>query len=106
LAPVTASELADLLGIDEPWRAQAACVGLGSGKFHAPHPDDVAEALAVCASCTVTDECRAYDRRFPSVRGAVCGGKVNGRRARHRAKEPSDPAEVWRRVGAIAAHTG
>ena len=95
----------DLLGLDgEDLRAHAACRGYGADLLH--DVDRTDEAPAVCRRCSVTAECRSYGRRFPAVVGAVYGGRVTGVVRVQREKEPSDPAEVWRRVGAIAAHTG
>ena len=40
------------------WRESAACRGLDPELFHPDRGEDVRPALAVCATCSVTEPCR------------------------------------------------
>jgi WhiB family transcriptional regulator, redox-sensing transcriptional regulator len=50
------------------WRAHAACAGTSPAMFFDPNPQAIAAAKAICARCTVRDDCLAYaleaDERF------------------------------------------
>lgn len=49
-------------GADDRWRDQAACAGMDPGMFVPANesPRSTKEALSVCATCPVIDECRAW----------------------------------------------
>lgn len=65
----------------EAWRARAACAGTGADKFVielvrgqvAKTDPRVQAALAVCARCPVTEECRSAQPRAQRV--GVWGGR-------------------------------
>jgi WhiB family redox-sensing transcriptional regulator len=42
------------------WQAEAACRGMGHRAFFVERGADVRAPKAICATCTVVDECRSY----------------------------------------------
>jgi len=75
----------DVEGVDAAgqWYLRGACRGLEAAIFY-PDPDvaeDVARALAVCASCDVSEACRAHalSRREPT---GIWGGSTERERRR------------------------
>lgn len=74
----------------EDWWDDAACLGMDPDIFHPPDDEriDYAPALAVCATCPVTEQClelgmTADDNRY---RYGVFGGKTPAGRKRLRAE--------------------
>ncbi|MDQ3573667.1 MAG: WhiB family transcriptional regulator [Actinomycetota bacterium] len=68
---------------DTSWMPQARCRGTDTNLFH-PHRGEDAkarEALAICASCEVRDQCRDYALTLPShqVQG-IWGGTTDAER--------------------------
>lgn len=68
----------------QPWFDQAACAGLGD-LFFADREDGASTraARAVCRTCPVLSECRAYALTLPVHYPGVWGGM--SQRERHRA---------------------
>jgi WhiB family redox-sensing transcriptional regulator len=71
----------------QDWRANAACLGNPVSMFFDPDPDGKrdfswhAAALAVCAECTVRDDCRDFAITMGERHG-VWGGMTSSQRAR------------------------
>lgn len=71
------------MGIAEPgWRSRSACRGLPSDMFVSAElmtSDEEATAKAVCAECTVVDDCLSYSI-VNAVRFGVWGGLTGDER--------------------------
>ena len=63
----------------EPWRLYANCRGLPLAVFFAPEHEPI--ALAVCAVCSVRDECRAFADEA-GMKAGVWGGVTEHARRR------------------------
>lgn len=75
--------------IEQPWAADAACLGRG-WDLHFAHPSDIARreaALALCQVCPVRIECLAHALEHDEAYG-IWGGKTERQRRaiRHRAR--------------------
>lgn len=70
------------------WRHQAACRDHDPELWFSGNPHEQAAALAVCRSCPVVDECRAFADDNNRINGyplqGIWGGKQYGRTNRPR----------------------
>ncbi len=70
------------------WRHQAACRDHDPELWFSGNPYEQAAALAVCRSCPVVDECRAFADDNNRISGyplqGIWGGKQYGRTSRPR----------------------
>ena len=53
------------------WQQRAACRGVGPDRFYSQDRRLQAEAKAMCARCTVVDDCLEAGRREPGVWGGM-----------------------------------
>ena len=63
------------------WTARAACRGLDTGTFYPATPEQEAEALAICATCPVREQCLEQALRDREQYG-VWGGTTPEQRRR------------------------
>lgn len=61
------------------WISRARCRGLGPERFYPDSDDEAAEALELCAECSVRDACLRYVLDAKEDFG-VWGGKTEGER--------------------------
>lgn len=78
------------------WQARGNCVGVGPDLFFPERGEATEEAKAVCAGCTVRDQCLAYaldTRQEHGVWGGLSGQeRLALRRERHLARQPAKAA--------------
>jgi WhiB family redox-sensing transcriptional regulator len=84
------------------WAERAACRGMDSDLFFPTHGDHAAlqAAKAVCATCPVTAECRAYADRIEENDGVFGGASGRQRSRERRARLVRDREIVCRECGA------
>ena len=68
------------------WHQRAACRGAGASWFFSVAPDNLERARAVCAGCTVRDECYRHAMSEPDLEGFRAGFTAKERRALRRAR--------------------
>jgi WhiB family redox-sensing transcriptional regulator len=70
------------------WKLHAACRGTNPALFYDPHPDAVAAAKAVCATCAVRAACAETARTNGEAYG-VWGGLAD-----HERPTPASPRQT------------
>jgi WhiB family redox-sensing transcriptional regulator len=73
-----------------PWRQQAACNNRGADLFHPNKADSSNAAQAICATCTVTEDCLNYadvNRIREGIWGGLNSHQRRLRRAEHKARQ-------------------
>lgn len=82
------------LDIPRPdWMARAACLGMGPDFFFPSRGQDTRGPKAVCASCSVSQECLAYAIENAEKHGLWAGVAERNRR-RLRAASKNDGQEL------------
>ena len=70
-----------VFGGREGWKKRAACSGADPNMFFPERGDSCAEAVAICRSCPVREDCREYAIADPWLHGIWGGTSQEGRRA-------------------------
>lgn len=75
----------------EAWRFAAACADLGPAMFYDPGPASVFAAKAVCARCTVANDCASHAMANHEPFG-IWGGQTETERAEASASRSRGPS--------------
>ena len=70
------------------WQADAACRGIGPAVFFPGKGQSHATARALCATCPVADECRAYATANSEILGVWGGTSTQERMLLRNAADP------------------
>lgn len=73
-----------LLAPRPAWHADAACRGMDTALFFPERGQDTRSAKAICATCTVRDECRGYARSAGAQLIGIWAGTTGRDRRRGR----------------------
>lgn len=75
------------------WSERGACRRVPTAVFFPGRGEEAATAKAVCGTCPVVEECRAYALGLPGLKG-VWGGLSNHERAQRRRQATAPEVEV------------
>lgn len=88
--------LAALLGLVEPWHADATCAGTDPDLWFPTRGEETAEAKQICAGCPVREPCLEYALRKNEQWG-IWGGMSRRERDRVRRDRARTTAEAGER---------